>query len=270
MERFLPQPTCGGRPHDAGKGSQRASSDYTGLLHRLEAAHRNDDAKSYHSTVAPNQNDSNRRVPDLSRSELARLAGELRFPLTGLYSKECYADGHENDWSLAATDFRWTAVEVRDVYALRTNIEERHRHVKFFWDLMRFHSTAWNLMVSDTVFVSLTYSLLQLHMLVHAHEELNRRTHETTRRLLPHGDRMILPAAVSRVLHAAGGHGANVEFGGEGLPQSPGQDTPATARGPAVLPGEPRPCKSRWPRRRTPAAETAPLTSESQHVDSED
>jgi hypothetical protein len=113
-------------------------------------------------------------------------------PLTGVYSKDCYADGHENDWLLVATNPHWTATQVRDLYGLRTDIEERHRQVKSFWDLTRFHSTAWSLIVSQTVFVSLTYSLLQLHLLEHGHQELNRRTVETTRRLLPDADRVII------------------------------------------------------------------------------
>ena len=54
---------------------------------------------------------------------------------------------------------------VRDLYGLRTDIEERHRQVKCFWDLTRFHSTAWSLVVSQLVFVCLTYSLLQIHLL---------------------------------------------------------------------------------------------------------
>ena len=46
--------------------------------------------------------------------------------------------------------------------------------------------------MSQTVFVALTYSLLQLHLLQLGHQELNRRTIETTRRLLPDGDRVII------------------------------------------------------------------------------
>ena len=46
--------------------------------------------------------------------------------------------------------------------------------------------------MSQTVFVALTYSLLQLHLLQHAHQELNRCTPETTRRLLPDGDRVMI------------------------------------------------------------------------------
>ena len=81
---------------------------------------------------------------------------------------------------------------MRNLYGLRTDIEERHRQVKCFWDLTRFHSTAWSLIVNQLVFVCLTYSLLQIHLLRQGHQELNRRTRPTTRRLLPDGDRVII------------------------------------------------------------------------------
>ena len=113
-------------------------------------------------------------------------------PLTGVYSRDLYADGHEEGWLLVATNAQWSARQVRDLYALRTDIEERHRQVKCFWDLTRFHSTAWSLVVSQTVFVCLTYSLLQVHLLQKGHEELNRRAWPTSRRLLPDGDRVII------------------------------------------------------------------------------
>ena len=81
---------------------------------------------------------------------------------------------------------------MRDLYGLRTDIEERHRQVKCFWDLTRFQSTAWSLVVSQLVFVCLTYSLLQVHLLRQGHEELNRRTWPTSHRLLPDGDRVVI------------------------------------------------------------------------------
>jgi hypothetical protein len=90
------------------------------------------------------------------------------------------------------TNADWSASRVRDLYGLRTDIEERHRQVKCFWDLTRFHSTAWSLVVNQTVFVCLTYSLLQIHLLKQGHQELNRRTWPTNRRLLPDGDRVII------------------------------------------------------------------------------
>jgi hypothetical protein len=113
-------------------------------------------------------------------------------PLTGVLSRDVHADGHETSWLLVTTSSQWMARRVRDLYGLRTDIEERHRHVKCFWDLTRFHSTAWSLIVSQTVFVCLTYSLLQLHLLRQGHQELNRRTWPTSRRLLPDGDRVII------------------------------------------------------------------------------
>lgn len=113
-------------------------------------------------------------------------------PLTGVYSKDRYADGHEKDWLLVGTNEDWSAQRYRDLYALRTDVEELHRQVKCFWDLTRFHSTAWSLLVNQTVFVALTYSLLQIHLLQQGHQELNRRTRETSRRLLPDGDRVII------------------------------------------------------------------------------
>jgi hypothetical protein len=113
-------------------------------------------------------------------------------PLTGVYSRDVYADGHETGWLLVTTNAEWSARRVRDLYGLRADIEERHRQVKCFWDLTRFHSTAWSLVVSQTVFVCLTYSLLQIHLLQKGHQELNRRTLPTSHRLLPDGDRVII------------------------------------------------------------------------------
>lgn len=113
-------------------------------------------------------------------------------PLTGVLSRDVYADGHETSWLLVTTNADWSARRVRDYYGLRTDIEERHRQVKCFWDLTRFYSTAWSLVVSQTVFVCLTYSLLQIHLLQQGHEALNRRTMPTTRRLLPDGDRVVV------------------------------------------------------------------------------
>ena len=113
-------------------------------------------------------------------------------PLTGVLSRDLYADGHEESWMLVTTARQWSARHTRDLYRLRTDIEERHRQVKCFWDLTRFHSTAWSLVVNQTVFVALTYSLLQIHLLATGHQELNRRTWPTAHRLLPDGDRVIL------------------------------------------------------------------------------
>ena len=112
--------------------------------------------------------------------------------ITGVLSKDLYADAHEQEWLLVTTAQQWTGRRIRDAYGLRTDIEERNRQVKCFWDLTRFHSTAWNLIVSQAVFVALTYTLLQIHLVRQGHAELNRRTWPTSRRLLPDGDRVII------------------------------------------------------------------------------
>jgi hypothetical protein len=131
------------------------------------------------------------------RTLIARFANltswwECPVPLTGVYSRDVYADSHETGWLVVTTNADWSARRVRDLYGLRTDIEERHRQVKCFWDLTRFHSTARSLVVSQTVFVCMTYSLLQLHLLRQGLQELNRRTEATTRRLLPDGDRVVI------------------------------------------------------------------------------
>ena len=113
-------------------------------------------------------------------------------PLTGVLSREVYADGHEDSWLLVTTARGESARRIRDLYQLRPQVEERHRQIKCFWDLTRFHSTAWTLIVNQAVFVSLTYSLLQVHLLAHGHQELNRRTWPTAHRLLPDADRVIV------------------------------------------------------------------------------
>ena len=158
--------------------------------------------RTRHQTLARQRAErAQKSPPDPSRVRektlIARFPGltswwDCPVPLLGVYSRDIYADGHEDGWLVVTTNEEWTAHRVRDLYGIRTDIEERHRQVKCFWDLTRFHSTAWNLVVSQLVFVCLTYSLLQIHLLRHGHEELNRRTWPTSRRLLPDGDRVII------------------------------------------------------------------------------
>jgi len=98
-------------------------------------------------------------LPDPShvheRTLIARFAdlttwSDCPVPLTGVYSRDQYADGHETSWLLVTTNAIWSARRVRDLYGMRPDIEERHRQVKCFWDLSRFHSTAWSLVVNQT------------------------------------------------------------------------------------------------------------------------
>lgn len=59
-------------------------------------------------------------------------------------------------------------------YHLRVHIEERHRHLKCFWDLAEFTSPCFNLVVNQIIFTALTYSLLQQQILRQARKALNK------------------------------------------------------------------------------------------------
>ena len=66
------------------------------------------------------------------RTLIARFPGltswwDCPVPLTGVYSRDVFADGHETSWLLVMTNADWSAKRVRDLYGLRTDIEERHR-----------------------------------------------------------------------------------------------------------------------------------------------
>ena len=47
-------------------------------------------------------------------------------PLTGVFSREVYADGHEDEWLLVTTNEEWPAHHTRDLYGIRTDIEISH------------------------------------------------------------------------------------------------------------------------------------------------
>jgi len=109
----------------------------------------------------------------------------------GVYSKDCYADGHEKDWLLVATNPHWSANRSVTITA-----SVRHRRTSSSGEVfLGLGPVSFDGLESDRQsggVVSLTYSLLQLHLLQQGHQELNRRTTETTRRLLPDGDRVII------------------------------------------------------------------------------
>jgi len=56
----------------------------------------------------------------------------------------------------------------------RYGIDERHRHLKCFWDLADFTSPCFALVVNQIVFTALTYSLLQQQILRQARKALNK------------------------------------------------------------------------------------------------
>ena len=66
------------------------------------------------------------------------------------------------------------AVPAAKRYHLRVLIEERHRHLKCFWNLAEFTSPCFALVVNQIIFTALTYSLLQQQILRQSRKALNK------------------------------------------------------------------------------------------------
>jgi len=96
--------------------------------------------------------------------------------LTAVINREIDEHGQHKDWVLVTTSANLTANQIRSTYELRTAIEERHRQYKCFWDLTRMHSCAFSLVVNQALFVLLTYTLLQAHLLLRQRRRLNGLT----------------------------------------------------------------------------------------------
>ena len=79
-------------------------------------------------------------------------------------------------WAIMTTATNETAAAPVDRYGLRVAIEERHRHIKCFWDIAGFKSPNQALVVNQIVFTLLTYTLLQQHLLRRGRQALNKAT----------------------------------------------------------------------------------------------
>jgi hypothetical protein len=78
-------------------------------------------------------------------------------------------------------------------YNLRVLIEERHRHLKCFWDLAEFTSPCFELVVNQIVFTALTYSLLQQQILRRGRKALNKASKSRmTEELVPVSDHVVV------------------------------------------------------------------------------
>jgi hypothetical protein len=101
----------------------------------------------------------------LTARELCPLKGfqwaEARVPLNVVVMRETYADGHRDGWALLTTEDFVNAQRPAQDYRRRTTIEERHRHLKCFYDLSDFHSRAFSAVAAQVVFVLLSYTLRQ-------------------------------------------------------------------------------------------------------------
>lgn len=82
----------------------------------------------------------------------------------------------EDAWAIMTTAQDPDAKSVIERYALRTTIEERHRHIKCFWDISGFFSCNLSMVVNQIVFTLLTYSLLQMQLFRIGKKALNKAT----------------------------------------------------------------------------------------------
>ena len=108
-------------------------------------------------------------------------------PLSVVANRETYADGHQKTWLLIDTKEVEDPTETSKEYHLRTTIEERHRQLKCFIDLIKFTSRAFSMVINQVVFIMLSYNLLQLYLLRQGRKELNKET-------LPHIRQQLLPS----------------------------------------------------------------------------
>jgi len=66
-----------------------------------------------------------------------------------------------------------------DLYKKRTCIEERHRQLKGFWDLAKFSSPCFSLVLTQITFKLIAYSLMQLYLARSDMARLARKTIST-------------------------------------------------------------------------------------------
>lgn len=95
-----------------------------------------------------------------------------RVPLHVVLIREIYGDGHLQQWALLDTAPIADAVATKRQYGLRTQIEERHRVLKCFYDLSDFRSRRFNVITAQVVMVLLAFTLRQWQLWKYLDEEL--------------------------------------------------------------------------------------------------
>lgn len=86
-------------------------------------------------------------------------------PLSIIYCRDTYADGHRDEWILVDTKKAPDPCQSRSEYGLRVKIEEEHRQLKCFSDLSDFTSRKFSMVVNQVIFILLTFTLLQIYLL---------------------------------------------------------------------------------------------------------
>ncbi|MCG9479263.1 MAG: transposase, partial [Actinomycetia bacterium] len=93
-----------------------------------------------------------------------------------------YENGEVNYFVLAHSKRYKYPSQAFDLYKRRTTIEERHRQLKEFWDLARFSSPAFSLVVTQILTKLATYSLMQLYLVRADMAKLARKTIATIKK----------------------------------------------------------------------------------------
>lgn len=111
--------------------------------------------------------------------EEMRMWDKCRVPLYVSIMRTTGSNGKKQYWGLAATFKPQYAKEAFELYALRTQIEERHRQVKTFWNIREFTSPNASLIEAHVLFTLLTYSMIQLYLTKNHLQELTNKTIQT-------------------------------------------------------------------------------------------
>jgi hypothetical protein len=101
-----------------------------------------------------------------------------------LLLRDTYADGHQDGWGLMSTEDFHDPLRPKLAYGWRTQIEERHRQLKCFYDLTNFHSRSFAAITAQVVLVLLTYTLRQWQLWKRQQEQLSNRSPELIRQQL--------------------------------------------------------------------------------------
>ena len=141
-------------------------------------------------------------LPPLREPEqllITRLAGltsweSCSIPLDLVLCREPQDERLDEVWGILTTARHESqAAAAVKRYHLRVLIEERHRHLKCFWDLAEFTSPCFALVVNQIIFTALTYSLLQQQILKQARKALNKATKSRLlEELVPVSDHVIV------------------------------------------------------------------------------
>jgi DDE family transposase len=117
----------------------------------------------------------------------------LSVPLHVSVKKETdYENGKVSYFVLAHSKRYKYPGEAFDLYKKRTCIEERHRQLKGFWDLAKFSSPAFPLVLTQIIFKLLAYSLMQLYLVRSDMAELAKKTISTIKKKERAGECVII------------------------------------------------------------------------------